>query len=216
MSEQTPSRRRPVPAGSRRGVFRVLGRLVAGGVALALVWLGGTAAVILGEVRARRAPAPADAIVVLGAAAYGKKPSPVLRERLRHAVELYQEGVAPVLVFTGGKRSSTDLTEAEVARRWAVAAGADPAGMVVEARSRSTRENLANTRTLLGEKGMRKVVLVSDPLHLARARLLGEREGLEVQTSPTPTTRFRSLRTKLPFLLRECGFYWSALLGFSR
>jgi uncharacterized SAM-binding protein YcdF (DUF218 family) len=170
--------------------------------------------VIVREVfpRPEERPRPADLILVLGAAAYGTRPSPVLRERLRHALTLFREGLAPKVFVTGGRQKSTDLTEAEVARRWMVDEGVDPELILLEDRSRSTRGNLVNAAEVMRGEELRSVILVSDPLHLARARLIAEGLGLEVQTSATPTTRFRTLRTKLPFLIRECGYYWSALL----
>lgn len=188
-------------------------RITAAGTAAAFLWLAATAGVILQEVFPRSAarPRPAQVILVLGAAAYGTRPSPVLRERLRHALTLYKEGFAPRLLFTGGRRKATDLTEAEVARRWMVEAGVAEEDILMEDRSRSTQENLVNAAEVMRDQDLDSVILVSDPLHLARARLIAEGLGLEVQTSATPTTRFRTLRTKLPFLLRECGFYWSAV-----
>ena len=214
MYESTPGARSSVPAGSRRGALAVAYRMAAAGTAAAVLWLAATAAVIVREVfpRAQALPQRADVIVVLGAAAYGTRPSPVLRERLRHALHLYQAGIAPKLLCTGGRQKATDLTEAEVARRWMLNAGVADEDILLEDRSRSTQGNLANAAAVMRSEELRSVVLVSDPLHLARARLIAEGLGLEVQTSATPTTRFRTLRTKLPFLLRECGFYWTALL----
>lgn len=196
----TPRPRRPT-----RALLLALG--------LGLVWLLGTAWVILQEPVRDRNPDPADCIVVLGAAAYGREPSPVLRERLRHALSLHRYGFAPLLLFTGGKRKASDLSEAAVAALWAQERGVSRDKILLEEKSRSTGENLRFAKELLDARGLSRVILVSDPLHLARARLLGERLGLEVQTSPTPTTRFRSLSTRLPFLLRECYFLTTTWLG---
>jgi uncharacterized SAM-binding protein YcdF (DUF218 family) len=209
MSMEAPPESTSPTLGSlpRRAKIVLLGFLVLGG------WLLGISQIILRESHRSLSPKPADAIVVLGAAAYGRSPSPVLRERLRHALALYRFGFAPVLLFTGGKRKASDLSEAEVAGLWVQEQGVPRKDILLETRSQSTVENLRNAKKLLDAHGWKRVILVSDPLHLARARLLGERIGLDVQTSPTPTTRFRSLSTKLPFLLRECYFYTTTLLG---
>lgn len=202
------------PAG--RPPFAVVVRWLAGFSLGALAWLAVSAVVILWEPSQGQEPRRADVIVVLGAAAYGRVPSPVLRERLRHALALYQKGVAPTLLFTGGRQLASDLSEAEVARLWCKENGVPDGAMLIEDRSRSTVENLINARELMRVHGLRRAVLVSDPLHLARARLIGERLGLRIQTSATPTTRFRSLSTQLPFLIRECYFYTTTLLGLAR
>jgi uncharacterized SAM-binding protein YcdF (DUF218 family) len=151
-------------------------------------------------------PDPADAAVVLGAAVYDDEPTPVFEERIRHAVELYQSGRVKTLIMTGGVGPCDVLAESEAGREWAVAAGVPPEAIVVEARSETTRENFVNTVPLLNERGLHRVLVVSDPLHMRRAMRMAADLGLDAHPSPTPTTRYQSLATQLPMLAREVYF----------
>ncbi len=180
-----------------------------------LAWTVGVAGWIVSRAGAEPG-GPADVIVVLGAAAYGSEPSPVFRERIEHALALHRDGAAPRLLFTGGKRKDTDLTEAEVAKRYALDRGVAPERILCEEESTSTLENLANAWALMQRNGLTRAILVSDPLHLARAELLARRLGMTVAISATPSTRFRTLATQAPFLLRECYFVTTALVGLAR
>ncbi len=151
-------------------------------------------------------PDPADAAVVLGAAVYDDEPTPVFEERIRHAVELYKSGRVKTLIMTGGVGPGDVLAESEAGREWAVAAGVPPEAIVVEARSETTRENFVNTVPLLNERGLHRVLVVSDPLHMRRAMRMAADLGLDAHPSPTPTTRYQSLATQLPMLAREVYF----------
>ena len=145
----------------------------------------------------------ADAAVVLGAAVYGDRPSPVFVERIRHAVGLYRAGRVRMLVMTGGRDPGDRLSEAEAARDWAVRNGVPAAAILVEDRSRSTRENLAFAAPLLRAHGLKRVLLVSDPLHMRRATGLARRIGLDAHPSPTETSRFVGWRSWTALLLSE-------------
>lgn len=149
----------------------------------------------------------ADAIVVLGAAAYGEVPSPVLRARVDHGITLLRRGLARKLVFTGGVGPSDTLSEAEVARRYALRAGVAEDDILVETRSTMTFGNLAEAQRVMTAHGLRTAILVSDPFHLYRARTMSHALHFHVVTSPTPTSVFRTWRTKLPFLLRELVYF---------
>jgi len=151
-------------------------------------------------------PAPADAAVVLGAAVYDDVPTPVFEERVRHAVELYRSGRVKLLVMTGGTGPGDLLAESEAAREWAVAQGVPPAAIVVENQSQTTRENFSNIKPLLAGRGIRRILVVTDPLHMGRAMRMAADLSLDAHPSPTPTTRYRSLTTQLPMLLREVYF----------
>jgi uncharacterized SAM-binding protein YcdF (DUF218 family) len=133
------------------------------------------------------AAAPADAIVVLGAAQYRGRPSPVLRARLDHAIGLYARGLAPRLVLTGGIAEGDTASEAAVSREYALRAGVPDSAILTENDGRTTSQSIAGVARLLHSRQMERVVLVSDPFHVLRASRLGTREGLDVLMSPTRT-----------------------------
>jgi len=174
---------------------------------LILLWLLGVAGWIV-WVGARDQAQQADAIVVLGAAAYDATPSPVFRERIEHGLALYRRGDAPRLIFTGGYGGrGARFAESEVARRYALRHGIPEEVIWIETRSQTTCQNLLETRLLLYEHGGDKVIVVSDPLHMARALRLSRRLGIHAVGSPTPSTRFRSPKPWLQFLAREVWFF---------
>lgn len=152
-----------------------------------------------------RLPVPADAAVVLGAAAWGDKPSPVFRERINHAIGLYQTGTVEKLIFTGGTPKAGYASEAEVARRFAIKQGVDAADIYFETTSKDTYQNLVNTRLLMRRHNIRSVIIVSDPYHIARAAAMAEDLGIRAAYSPTPTSRFNqaSATVRGKFFLQE-------------
>lgn len=147
---------------------------------------------------------PADAIVVLGAAQYNGKPSPVLRARLDHAVELYQEGLAPAVVVTGGIGSGDRVSEATVSRQYLVARGVPDHAIVVRPEGRSTQESMRSVADWAGTHGTRRVLLVSDPFHMLRLRLEARHSNLEAYTSPTTSSPISAdWKRELFFLAQE-------------
>jgi uncharacterized SAM-binding protein YcdF (DUF218 family) len=154
----------------------------------------------------------ADGIVVLGAAAWEDQPSPVFQERINHAIQLYKDGYAPIIVFTGGKGDGEDWAESEVAGQYAVEHGAEADAILVETQSRTTEQNLYYAGRLAADHHLTTLILVSDPLHMKRAMLIAQDMGLKVYSSPTPTTRYQSFVAKLQFLIRETYYYQRYLL----
>ncbi|AKK69514.1 YdcF family protein [Xanthomonas translucens] len=192
----------------RRGWLGWLGRLGALlglwllGVAIYIVWVGD-----------RDQAAPADAIIVLGAAAYDAKPSPVFEERIRHGLDLYQRGYAPTLIFTGGfGGNGARFAESQVARRYALRHDVPADAILIETVSRTTRQNLLEARGLMRSHGLHRAIIVSDPLHMARALRLCRELQIEALASSTPSTRFRSFQTRWRFLLQEVYFFHRDLL----
>src|SRR5450759_80416 len=116
--------------------------------------------------------AHADAAMVLGAAAWGKKPSPVYRERIKEAIALYESGRVHYLVFTGGTPVAGYPAEGSVGREFAIEHGVPATAILVETTSRTTWQNLANAKELIKSAGIDSVLLVSDPLHMRRAMAL--------------------------------------------
>jgi uncharacterized SAM-binding protein YcdF (DUF218 family) len=131
---------------------------------------------------------PVDAIVVLGAAQYNGRPSPVLRARLNHAMELYREHLAPLIVVTGGIGRGDTTSEALVGRRYLVAHGVPDQSVVAQSEGRTTMASMNAVTGWLRPRGLRSVLLVSDPFHMFRLRLEARRTGLVAYTSPTESS----------------------------
>lgn len=149
----------------------------------------------------------ADVAIVLGAAAYEGEVSPVYRERLNHAVLLYRQKYVDKIIVTGGKGAGSEVSDAEAAKRYVISQGVPEADVFTEDVSAITQENLENSREIMEVYGMEKALIVSDPLHMKRAMLLAKDAGIEAYTSPTGTSRYKCLKTKIPFLMREVFFY---------
>jgi uncharacterized SAM-binding protein YcdF (DUF218 family) len=131
---------------------------------------------------------PADAIVVLGAAQYDGRPSPVFAARLDHAVALYLTGVAPVLIVTGGKRTGDRTTEAAVARRFAMDHHVPDRAILVEDHGRTTLESLQAVATIMRRSGLQSAVFVSDRVHMLRVLRIARDQGVVARGSPTTTS----------------------------
>ena len=155
-----------------------------------LGWLASLAAVLLWE---RRDDAGrADAIVVLGAAQYDGRPSPVLKARLDHALSLWSRHLAPRLVFTGGMGDGDTTSEAAVGRRYAVKHGVPDSAILTETRGRTTAESMQRVAAMMDTTSGREVILVSDPFHMLRLSILARRFALVPRTSPTRTSPISS------------------------
>lgn len=156
---------------------------------------------------------PADAAIVLGAAVYRDRPSPVFRERINHAIDLYHDGTVKFIIFTGAVGNRDELAEAEVARTYAMQRGVPAEAILIETISTTTEENLREAGRILEENNLGRVLIVSDPLHMKRAILTARDLGLDAHPSPTPTSRYRTWRSQLTFLLRETYFYTTYQVG---
>jgi uncharacterized SAM-binding protein YcdF (DUF218 family) len=174
--QREPTPRTSAPLGWRLAQAAVL--------VVAMVWLVSLALVIVWEQLDTRQPA--QAIVVLGAAQYDGHPSPVLRARVDHAIQLWRRGLAPRLIVTGGSGTGDTTTEAAVERRYAIAHGVPGSAIMQEPESRSTSESLRNVAAMMGESP--DVILVSDPFHMLRLSILARRFGLRPRSSPTRTS----------------------------
>ena len=178
------------------GLAVVVGGIVVTGYPTIRIWQRGS----IDEAR------PVDAIVVMGAAQYDGTPSAVFASRLDHAVRLYDEGLAPVLIVTGGWREGDRTTEAAVARAYAVARGVPDAAILSEDRGRSTLESLEAVAGILREHGMRSALFVSDRTHMLRVLRMGKDLDIAAYGSPTPTSPSdASLAPRLDATLHELG-----------
>lgn len=149
----------------------------------------------------------ADAAIVLGAAVWGEKLSPVFKERVNHAVVLYREKRVVKIIFTGGQGNADEETEAETAAKYAVENGVATEDVLIENESRSTYENLLFAKRIADENDIETVLLVSDPLHLKRSIEIARSLDYEAYPSPTPTTKYQSFSSRFKFLSKETYFY---------
>jgi uncharacterized SAM-binding protein YcdF (DUF218 family) len=159
-------------------VLAILGIAIVAGYATWRVWNQG-------QVDDRR---PADAIVVMGAAQYDGRPSPLFEARLDHAVQLFKDGVAPVLVVTGGKAEGDRTTEAASARAYAIAHGVPAEAILAEDQSRTTLESIHAVGHLLRDRGLSTAVFVSDRPHMLRVLRMAADDGITGFGSPTTTS----------------------------
>ena len=149
----------------------------------------------------------ADAAIVLGASVYDNSPSPVFCERINHAVELYDDGYVNTIIMTGGVGEGNIRSEADIAREYAEQQGIPAEAILIEETSTITAENLENARRIMEQTEIDTVLIVSDPLHMKRAMLYAKDLGMDAYSSPTPTSLYRSWRTRIPFLMREEFYY---------
>jgi uncharacterized SAM-binding protein YcdF (DUF218 family) len=140
------------------------------------------------EVAVRDEAQPAAAIVVLGAAQYNGRPSPVLKARLDHALDLYKKQMAPAIITTGSYGPDPNFSEAEVGRKYLVQNGAEVADIVTEQGSGTTYDSIRAVSGLLKAKGWNSALVVSDGFHLFRAKQMFADNGIVVYTSPAPNS----------------------------
>lgn len=153
-------------------------------VVIAIAGVAGIAGMIYLQARTDEAR-PVDAIVVLGAAQYNGRPSPVFESRLAHAFSLYNEGLAPTIVVTGGKQPGDAYTEAETAYGWLVERGVPEDAILMENEGRSTWDSLKGVDDVLAGEGA-SVLVVSDGFHLFRSEMMLRELGFDAYSSPAP------------------------------
>ena len=155
-----------------------------------------------------------QAIIVLGAAQYNGRPSPDLRARLDHAADLYHRHVAPVVVVTGGKQPGDQFTEASAGANYLHTRGVPDSAVQRESTSHSSWESLLAASRFLRPEGIRRVVLVSDPFHSLRIRLIATDVGLDAVTSPTRTSPITGLDEWWRFASEALGVSVGRIFGF--
>jgi uncharacterized SAM-binding protein YcdF (DUF218 family) len=187
-----PAARRTYARRQRRTVplFRVFGTFLLIAVTVAII-----AALTLGLLIKRQAgqdeARPSDAIVVLGAAQWDGKPSPVLQARLDHAYDLYAAGFAPKMIVTGGVGVGDSYSEGEVARQYLLGKGVPAAALLVENRGRTSYESMEGATALMQRNGWHSALLVSDPFHMYRLKRMASDLGVQSVASPTRTSPIR-------------------------
>jgi uncharacterized SAM-binding protein YcdF (DUF218 family) len=151
---------------------------------------------------------PADAIVVFGAAEYSGRPSPVLRARLDHALDLFHRGVAPVVITTGGAAEDPHFSEGGVGRDYLMRHGVPERSLIAETQGRDTSESAERVAVIMRANNLHSCVAVSDAYHVFRIRKLLEHEGIgPVYTAPRLDTRPHSILQRAESALREATSY---------
>jgi uncharacterized SAM-binding protein YcdF (DUF218 family) len=178
--------KRAVAAKAKRLVALLRRVTIVGLVTVFLAWVISAGAVLTWS--SRDEARPAQAIVVLGAAQYAGRPSPVLRARLDHALDLWNRHLATLLILTGGTGSGDITSEAAVGRNYAKRHGVPDSAILVENEGRTTSESMRAVAGMLEARGLQTALLVSDPFHMLRLRILARRFGFTPYTSPTRTS----------------------------
>ncbi|GAB3205035.1 YdcF family protein [Marinactinospora thermotolerans] len=196
--------RTPRPRRRRPPVGRILALVLAIAVALPC----GTWAWVWYTARQDDRPV-SDAIIVLGASQYNGRPSPIFEARLAHASELYAEGVAPTVVTVGGNQPGDNFTEAGSGRDWLIRHGVPGERIVAVDRGSDTLQSIDAVSGVFQQNGWTTAVIVTDPWHSLRSRIMAEDFGIEAATSPArsgPAVQER--RTQLWYITRETASLW--------
>jgi uncharacterized SAM-binding protein YcdF (DUF218 family) len=159
---------------------------------------------------------PVDAIVVMGAAQYDGRPSPQLAARLDHAADLWNADVASVVVVTGGNQPGDRFTEAEASANYLIERGVPAGAILQEAQGHSSYASLDGVATLLHQRGLFRVLLVSDPFHSLRSRLIAQELGLVAYVSPTRTSPVRGNAATSREMREAAGIAIGRIIGFKR
>jgi uncharacterized SAM-binding protein YcdF (DUF218 family) len=154
----------------------------------------------------------ADVIVIFGAAEYSGHPSPVYRARLDHGYELFQKGMAPVVITTGGSAQDPEFSEGGVGRDYLLRRGVPEQALIAETQGSDTAQSAARVANIMRANGMRSCIAVSDVYHVFRIRALLEHEGVQVELAPRPESRPRHLWDRFGAVMREAASYlvWKA------
>ena len=160
-----------------------------------------------------------DAIVVLGVAQYDGRPSPQLQARLDHALALWQKGLSPLVITTGGNQPGDRFTEAETSANYLMEGSADVAvpteSIVQENTGSTTRESLIEVSKIMQARGLHSVLIVTDPYHSLRSRLIAQDLDLVAYVSPTRTSPLRGASAVSRHVREALGVAVAHLIGFA-
>jgi len=149
----------------------------------------------------------ADTLVIFGAAEYAGRPSPVYKARLDHGFDLFQKGMAPVVITTGGAGHDPDFNEGAVGRDYLARRGIPEESLIAETQSSDTAQSAGRVANIMRANGMHSCIAVSDAYHVFRIRALLEHEGAQVEVAPRPDSRPRSWWQKFVAVMREAMSY---------
>lgn len=155
---------------------------------------------------------PADAIIVFGAAEYDGRPSPVFRARLDHGNDLFRQGLAPVVITTGGAAADPHFSEGGVGHDYLMRRGIPEPALIAETQASDTAESAARVAVIMRANHMRSCIAVSDAYHVFRIRKLLEHQGMQVYLAPRPDSRPKSAWQRGVAVMRESASYllWRA------
>ena len=191
-------------ASKRRGRWLLNSFLLA--FAVFVIWFAWTCLWIVRESWQQEVH-PADAIIVLGAAEYAGRPSPVLKARLDHAFYLFQQGIAPVVITTGGAGEDPKYTEGGVGHDYLMRRGIPEASLIAETLGSDTAQSTERIAVIMHKNRMKTCIAVSDEYHVFRIRKLLEHEGLKVYVAPRPDSRPRTTLQRIQAVTREAASY---------
>ncbi len=157
----------------------------------------------------------ADVIVIFGAAEYAGHPSPVYKARLDHGYELFEKGMAPVVITTGGSALDPDFSEGGVGRDYLLHRGVPEQDLIAETQGSDTAQSAARVANIMRANGMRTCIAVSDAFHVFRIRALLEHEGVQVELSPRPESRPHHFLDRFAAVMREAASYLAWKAGMS-
>jgi len=197
---------------SREHKARAWPRVLAALLVFALAWVG-----VLYWLISRQAEQdesqPAEAIVVFGAAEYAGRPSPVYRARLDHAYTLFVQGMAPLIVTTGGGAQDPRFTEGGVGRDYLAALGVPDRNIIAETQGSDTSQSAARVANILRTNGLHTCLAVSDSYHMFRVKQMLKREGIMAYASPRPDSHLPSRWERIRLKLREVMSYTAWKIG---
>ena len=171
-----------------------------------------TAVLVMREARVDESHA-ADAIVVFGAAEYVGRPSPVYRARLDHAYDLFERGMAPLIITTGGSGKDSRFSEGEVGRDYLSKLGVPDVNLIAETQADDTDQSARRVAAILEANELKTALLVSDAYHLYRAKRMMEHDGITVYISPRPDSIPKTVWGRWLAALREAFSYTLYRLG---
>jgi len=155
-----------------------------------------------------------EAIVVMGVAQYDGRPSPQLQARLDHVITLWNAGTAPLVVTTGGNQPGDRFTEAEASRRYLVEAGVPESAIILEDRGSSTLDSLQRVHDILAVQEITEILIVTDPYHAARSRMMARDLGMIAHVSATPTSVVTGLENVRRHVEEGLGVALANFIGF--
>lgn len=191
--------------------FRPWVLLLLGAIGALLLFLGITGSDIV-RASTEAPTGKADVIAIFGAAEYAGHPSPVYRARLDHGYELFEKGMAPMVITTGGAAQDPDFSEGGVGKDYLLHRGIPEQALISETQGTDTAQSAARVANIMRANGMHSCIAVSDAYHVFRIRALLEHEGVQVELAPRPESRPRHLWDRCAAVTREAASYlvWKA------